>query len=409
MSEKKKQDVPQEAKANEGTNVGDLKKQLDNACAQLRRVTAVMRTQFGMDLEHESDSRTAKVNWLLLPVVAVAGLIAVTFAAMGDQSYEDGGTKDLAHWGKAKITSDGTFKTDGSMTVGGALVVSGSVTYSAVATNILSIIDSLYVGTNLTVTNATSLRGAVAIGRTLVVTGDVTCVSNITAATLNTTGAGTIGRDFTVTGNAVVTSNMAAKTLSTTGAGIIGGNLTASNDVTINKSLMVTGEQTNKTNIRVEGNQTLTGSATISSNVACATFSSTGAGIVGGNLTASNDVAINKSLMVTGVQTNKTNIRIEGIATITGNGVISSNVAMTTFNSSGAGIVGAGLTVTGAVSTVTNVTVGGNLILSITEAAGIMTMPAATNAPVMVSSNSPVWLKMMIGTDYFAVPGYELP
>jgi|GEM_PF-5462630 len=133
MSEKKKQEVPQEAKVAEGVSVADMKKQLDNACAQLRRVTTVLRTQLGMDLDSERDSRTAKVNWLLLPVVAVAGLLAVTFAAMGDQSYEDGGTKDLAHWGKAKITSDGTFKTDGGLVVGTSLTVTGAV---SAATNV---------------------------------------------------------------------------------------------------------------------------------------------------------------------------------------------------------------------------------------------------------------------------------
>lgn len=63
----------------------------------------------------------ARLNFVtaIALVLVCAGIVAAT------QSYTSG---DLAHWGKVKITSDGTYSTDGGIIASGAMTISNGVT-----------------------------------------------------------------------------------------------------------------------------------------------------------------------------------------------------------------------------------------------------------------------------------------
>lgn len=86
------------------------------------------------------------------------------------------------------------------------------------------------------------------------------------------------------------------------------------------------------------------------------------------------------------------------------------NVKSATLNTTGAGAIAGAFSVTGEVTTVTNATVGGLLKNAATfvYSPSTMTGVVPTNFPVCVSSNSPLYWRVVIGVKTCAVPAYEI-
>lgn len=164
----------------------------------------------------------ARLNFVtaIALVLVCAGIVAAT------QSYTSG---DLAHWGKVKITSDGTYSTDGGIIASGAMTISNGVTVtqklivgcytnSGGATNVglLRVKGVLYAdgGEQVTGTLNTDLIGGttadlITVPQSQVIISNNATVGSLTSAAVRVTGTLT-------TKDAVVTNQLDALTTYTT-------------------------------------------------------------------------------------------------------------------------------------------------------------------------------------------------
>ena len=281
--------------------------------------------------------------------------------------------------------------------------VLGDATKRTIVNGLLSANGRATVSTNLTVSGNTTLGAA---GKTITSTGILAHTGNLTVSGNTSTNKATVTSSLTVSGN--TTLGAAGKTITSTGAAAhtgtqsISTNLTVSGNTSTNKAtvtslLTVSGNTTigrttggpffGAHNGTVGATTANTGSFTTIGATGLATLS--GRATVGTNLTVSGNTSTNKatvtsSLTVSGNTTlgaaGKT-ITSTGAAAHTGTQSISTNLTVsgnTTLGAAGKTITSTGASAhTGTQSISTNLTVSGNTIINASGANGVYSNTAS--------------------------------
>jgi predicted acyltransferase (DUF342 family) len=223
------------------------------------------------------------------------------------QIYYDNSDNFLYFWnGSEWLRASGDFG-DGNYTTRikfGQAVNHGSSIYVARADHTHDVADILGTANQITVTKAPNGDSTLSIPTQLTVT-------DIDAATLDTTGNANVGGNFDVTGTTKLDS-----TLTVDGATDLNSSLNVDGAATLNSTLTVTGETTLNGAVGINANTTIAGDVTLSG--ATSDLSVGGNTTVSGTSTLNGATTVNNTLKATGAVDFDTTLNVDGATTVGG-------------------------------------------------------------------------------------------
>ena len=322
---------------------------------------------------------------------------------------------NLSIGGNSTLT--GTLGVTGATTLSSTLGVTGTTTLSSTlgVTGTTTLSSSLDVNGITTLSSSLGVTGATTLSSTLGVTGEIS-FNNTTDATSSTVGGAltiaggaAIAKKLFVGTNLSVGSNSTiGGTLGVTGATTLSDVLNVTLGITASDTLGVTGATTLSSTLGVTGATTLSNTLAVTGTVGLNNTTDATSSTVGGSLTIAGGAAVAKKLFIgtnLSVGANSAiggTLDVTGTTTLTGAATLSSTLGVT-----GATTLSSTLGVTGATTLSDILTVSGNTTLSsnlgVTGTSSLNNVTDATSSTaggsLTVSGGAAVAKKLFVGTD----------